>query len=367
MDIIQIQIIIIACLVSIVSVIPGIFLILRGVALMSDAISHAILLGIVVMFLIVQKLESPLLIIGACGAGVLTVACIEMLISIRCLKKDAAIGIVFPLFFSVGVILVSRYARNVHLDTDMILLGEIAFAPFNKLVINDIDLGPYAIWLLGIILLINLSFLICFYKELSITTFDPDFAYVLGFSPTLVYYLLMTMTSITTVGAFDVVGSIVVVALMITPAATAYLLTNCLSHMIYLSIIFAIMSAIIGYGFAYLIDVSIAGAIATITGIIFLIALLFAPEKGVISSLLNHRKKRFMIAKDLIGIYLLKNKKTSMQQLCEIYNWSIEFVKKLLDEMKHMHLIKQKNNFLYLTDRGIDYSRAILLTLKRRN
>lgn len=218
----QLEIILIACLTSIACVLPGVFLVLRGVALMSDAISHSILFGIVVTFLIVQRLDSPLLIIGAAFAGLLTVACTEALINARTLKKDAAIGIVFPLLFSLGVILVSRYARNVHLDTDMILLGELAFAPFNRVIVNNIDIGPYAFWLLAIIVLINSLFIAIFWKELKLITFDQDLAHVLGFRPVLLYYGLMMITSLTAVASFDIVGSIVVVALMITPAATAF-------------------------------------------------------------------------------------------------------------------------------------------------
>jgi len=270
----QMEIIFIAILASVTCVLPGVFLVLRGVAMMSDAISHAILLGIVLMFLWIQKLESPLLIIGASCAGVLTVVCTEMIIRTKRLKKDAAIGLVFPLFFSVGVILISQFARNVHLDIDMVLLGELAFAPFNRLFLYGVDCGPYALWVISAALLINLLFIAVFYKELLITTFDDTLASLSGFSPTFFYYCLMIVTSITAVATFDVVGSIMVVALMITPAATAYLLTNRVSSMIGMSVGFAVLSSTFGYAFASCADVSIAGSIATTTGLFFLCALL---------------------------------------------------------------------------------------------
>jgi len=245
----RLQIIAIACLVSIATVLPGVFLVLRGVALMSDAISHAILLGIIGMFLLVQRLDSPLLIVGASLAGLLTVVATEMLIQTQRLKKDAAIGLVFPLFFSIGVILISQYARNVHLDTDMVLLGELAFAPFNRLIVYGVDIGPNALWLMAGIVLINSLAVALFYKELQLATFDPKLAYVLGFSPTVMYYGLMTLTSITAVGAFDVVGSIVVVALMITPAATAYLLVERVAPLLMLSMVIGVSCAVGGYFF----------------------------------------------------------------------------------------------------------------------
>lgn len=269
---IHVELIIIATLTAITCCLPGVFLVLRGVAMMSDAISHAILLGIVSMFLIVQKLDSPLLLIGAACAGVLTVLCTEMIIKSKRLKQDAAIGLIFPFFFSVGVILISQYARNVHLDVDMVLLGELAFAPFNRLIVAQIDCGPYALWIVAIALLINLFFIRIFYKELVLTTFDATLATMSGFSPTFFYYSLMILTSITAVTTFDVVGSIMVVALMITPAASAYLITLRVKDMIIVSIVFAIISALFGYILASWADVSIAGSIVSVTGFLFVLS-----------------------------------------------------------------------------------------------
>jgi manganese/zinc/iron transport system permease protein len=270
----QFEIMIIAILASVTCCLPGLFLVLRGVAMMSDAISHAILLGIVLMFLLIARLDSPLLIIGASLAGVLTVVCTEMIIRSKRLKKDAAIGLVFPLFFSVGVILVSQYARNVHLDVDMVLLGELAFAPFNRLIVGGFDCGPSALWVISTALFVNLAFIVIFYKELLITTFDATLATMTGFSPLFFYYALMVLTSITTVATFDAVGSIMVVALMITPPATAYLLTKRVANMICLSVVLAVLAAIGGYAAASYADVSIAGSIASMTGVFFVLALI---------------------------------------------------------------------------------------------
>jgi manganese/zinc/iron transport system permease protein len=137
MSIDQLLILGIACLVSVACVLPGVFLVLRGVALMSDAISHAILLGIVVSFFLVGNLHSPLLIVGATLSGLLTVFLTEWVIHTRRLKEDAAIGLIFPIFFSIGVILISKYAGHIHLDTDAVLLGELVFAPFRAYIIMD--------------------------------------------------------------------------------------------------------------------------------------------------------------------------------------------------------------------------------------
>lgn len=285
MNLLTMQIIIIALLSSLATVLPGIFLVLNRAALMSDAISHAILPGIVIMFLYIGNLESPLLLAGAAVAGILTVAATQGIINSERLKKDAAIGLVFPLFFSIGVMLINKYARQVHLDTDMVLLGEMAFAPFHRFSIGGYDLGPHSMWLLAGLTLLNGSILYLFYKELCLSIFDKDSAFLMGLKPRLIYYLLMTLTSITTVGAFDSVGSLVVVSLMIAPAASAQLLCHSMSTMIKTSIYLSMLGSLSGYFFAAIFDLSIAGAIAGMNGLIFLIvacaATIILPVKSI--------------------------------------------------------------------------------------
>ena len=271
---IQNELLLIALLASLACGLPGVFLVLRGMSLMTDAISHSILLGIILMFLWIQQLHSFFLLIGAAAMGLITVICVELLIATRCIKKDVAIGLLFPLFFSIGVLLITGYARNVHLDSDMVLLGEMAFAPFNRLLFYGIDFGPVAVWQLLLILILNISFMTLFYKELVISTFDTRYAQVLGMYPIIFHYALMSITSITAVGAFDAVGAIVVVALMIVPASTAFLLTKKVSTMIFLSAVFSILSSLLGFICAIEFDVSIAGAIASSAGLIFFIILI---------------------------------------------------------------------------------------------
>lgn len=289
----------IAVISAVACVLPGTFLVLRGVALMSDAISHAILPGIVIMFLLVRQLNSPLLLVGAACAGFATVVLTEYIFQTKRLKKDAAIGLVFPLFFSVGIILISLYTRTIHLDVDMVLLGELAFAPFDRLHIFSYDLGPCALWVMGVLALCNALFTLIFYKELTLSTFDPVFAYAIGFRPRSVYYALMILTSITAVGAFNVVGSIVVVALMIAPPASALLVTDQLKPLLITSILFAVSAALLGCSFATYVDVSLAGSIAAANGLIFFIVLIVAPSKGIISSWWHMRTTRNRLANEL--------------------------------------------------------------------
>ena len=310
----ELEILLIAITVAVSCVLPGVFLVLRGTALMSDAISHAILLGIVLGFLVVKDMSSPILILGATLAGILTVTLTELLIQTNRIKKDAAIGLVFPVFFSIGVILISRMASAVHLDTDAVLLGELAFAPFNRFVWFGIDVGPKALWVMSGVLVMNVTFITLLYKELKLATFDEGLSTALRFSPILLHYGLMGITSITAVGAFDAVGSILVVALMITPPATAYLLTHSLPKLIGLSIIIGIISAVSGYFLAYTVDASIAGSMATMCGVIFLIVLLLSPQQGLIAKKFRSHFQKIRFSAQMVIVQLLAHENTLQEQ-----------------------------------------------------
>lgn len=278
-SVIYLQLLVTAFLVALSCSLPGTFLVLRGTSLMSDAIGHAILLGIVLAFLLTNDLHSPFIFIGATLIGIATAAGTELLISTKRIMHDAAVGLVFPLLFSIAIIIINLYASSIHMDTDAALLGELAFTPFNKLIIYNTDLGPIAIWIMSIILLLNIICITWWYPTLKITTFNPDYAYTLGYRPHLVHYGLMTLTSITIVGAFDTAGAILVVAFMIVPPATAYLVTQRLSHMLILSSMFAIITTLAGCLLAHVANVSIAGSIAVTNGLFF--ALVLAIKKAL--------------------------------------------------------------------------------------
>jgi len=290
----ELEIQVIAVIVAVACSLPGVFLVLRKMSMMSDSITHTILLGIVIAFFITKDLNSPLLIVGAALVGVLTVFLTELLNNTKLLSKDSSIGIVFPLLFSIAIIIISKYAGSVHLDTDSVLLGELAFAPFNRLIVFGVDIGAKSIYTMGAILIINLLFVIIFFKELKIVTFDPALAAVLGFMPSLVHYGLMTLVSITAVGAFESVGSILVVAFMIGPPVTAYLLTEDLKKMIIIDIIISTINGILGYKFAETLDVSIAGSMALMTGLVFLLVFIFTPKNGLMSKCLMKSKKEVL-------------------------------------------------------------------------
>ncbi|WP_312818771.1 metal ABC transporter permease [Kaistella carnis] len=355
----QLEIQLIASLVAIACAIPGTFLVLRKMAMISDAISHSILPGIVVGFFITQDLNSPWLILLAALTGVLTVVLVEKIQQTKLVKEDTAIGLVFPALFSIGVIMIAKYANDVHLDIDAVLLGELAFSPFDRLYYDGIDLGPKSMWVIGIILLVTLTLLFTFYKELKISTFDAGLATSLGFSPAIIHYGLMSVASVTTVGAFDAVGAILVVALMIAPAASAYLLTSNLTKMILLACFFGVFSAISGYWAANYLDASIAGSIATMLGIVFLAVYLFAPSKGLIAVLYREKQQRIEVS--LITFILhLKNHKEKEERhvnhLTDHINWQKVRSKTVLNLGLKNNLFTIDDHIVSLTEKGDEFT-----------
>jgi manganese/zinc/iron transport system permease protein len=325
------------------------------------------LLGIVIGFFLVEDLTSPILIVGAAAVGVLTVSLVALLERTRLVKEDAAIGLVFPALFSIAVILISRYAGNVHLDTDAVLVGEIAFAPFDRFIVLGRDIGPRGLYLMFGILLINTLFITVFYKELKLTTFDAGLAAALGFAPALMHYALMSLVSLTVVGAFDIVGSILVVALIVAPPAAAYLLTDDLGRMFALSVLVGALSAVSGYWLAYSLDASIAGSIATMAGAIFVLVFLFAPEKGLISSARRRARQKWEFAQTMLAIHLFNHENTPaaseesrFAHLREHLRWDNDFALRVVKQAENAKLVQRTNGALELTEFGRQHAQNIL-------
>ncbi|MEK4628386.1 MAG: metal ABC transporter permease [Solibacillus sp.] len=266
---IEFWVILTGALVGITCSITGVFLILRKMAMVADAISHTVLFGIVVSFIITQTLSGLSMFIGAAIAGILTAYFIQLLQSSG-VQEDAAIGIVFTTLFAIGVLLITLFAGNVHLDVEHVLMGEIAFVPWEQLTIFSLTM-PKAVWMLLFVLLLNVAFLYFFYKEIKVSTFDPMYAATIGIPIVFIHYGFMTTVSLTTVSAFDSVGAILVIAMLIGPAATAYLISKSVKAMFSWSILFGVSSAVIGYYVAKWLDTSISGMMAAIIGVIFIV------------------------------------------------------------------------------------------------
>ena len=355
----QLEIQLIAALVAMACAIPGVFLVLRKMALISDAISHSILPGIVIGFFITHDLNSPLLILLAAVTGVITVILVEAIQKTGLVKEDTAIGLVFPALFSIGVILIAKNANDVHLDVDAVLLGELAFAPFDRLLISGTDFGPKSLWIIGSILVITVSLLIAFFKELKVSTFDAGLSAALGISPVIMHYGLMSVSSITVVGAFDAVGAVLVVALMIAPAAAAYLLTSDLKKMLVLAVIFGVSAAILGYWVAHWLDASISGSMTTVLGVIFLMVYLFAPSKGLIAVLYRQKRQRAEVSLLTFLLHLNNHQEESerhINHLNEHINWHRVRAKTVLELALKNNMIAIHQEVVTLTPKGKEFT-----------
>ncbi|WP_438446463.1 metal ABC transporter permease [Gorillibacterium sp. sgz5001074] len=259
----------------------GSFLVLRRMSMIGDAISHSVLPGIVIAFLISGTRDSLPMLLGASVLGLVTVFLIQMFHQ-QGVQSDASIGVVFTALFSVGVVLISLFTRQVDLDLDCVLYGEIAYTGWDTLTVGGSDIGPKAVWALGIALGLNLSMIGLFYKQFKLCAFDPALAAALGIPVALFHYLLMGLVSVTTVASFESVGAILVVGMLVVPAATAYLLTERLSIMILLSMGIGSVSAVLGYFIAAALDASIAGAMISVAGVLFALAFLLSPTHGLV-------------------------------------------------------------------------------------
>lgn len=277
-----VEIFAILVLISLTTALIGNFLVLRGTSLISFALSHSVLFGIIVVFLSTNDLNSPFLIAGAALTGVIIVSLVEVLTKSKYIKYDAALGLVYLSIFSLGIILVSKYAEDTNLSVKSVLSGQVLFTPFTRFYVFGIDLGPKVLWIMGSFFILNLLFVITFYKELKITTFDPELAFLLGFSPTLINYLLMVLVSLTIVGSFQAIGVVLIVAFIIAPPSTSLLLTDNLRDMIIGSLVVATMGSIIGFYLGWNYDLSISGMVAVVMGTIFFIVAIFSPKKGII-------------------------------------------------------------------------------------
>ncbi|WP_308618363.1 metal ABC transporter permease [uncultured Enterococcus sp.] len=252
-----------AIMVGIMSGVIGCFIILRGMSLMGDAISHSVLPGVAVAYMLGINI-----LIGASIFGVLAAMLIGYVASHSKIKVDTAIGVVFSFFYALGFILISMAESSTNLHH--ILFGNI-------LAVSNSDMITTAI-VLGIVII----FVQIFYKELLITSFDPTFAKTYGLNTQLIHYSLMLVLTLVTVSALQTVGIILVVAMLITPAATAYFWTDRLSIMLVFSAIFGVVSSICGLYFSYTFNWASGPAIVIVAAGLFLISFVFSPKQNLL-------------------------------------------------------------------------------------
>ncbi|HEY8418050.1 MAG TPA: metal ABC transporter permease [Limnochordales bacterium] len=363
----------IGALVGVAASLVGAFLVLRGSSLYSDAISHSILLGIVLVYLISGQVHSPYQVVGAALAGVATVYLSELLGASRRVKQDAAIGLVFPALFALAVLLINLYARDVHLDEHAVLLGELAFAWLDVVTIGPYDV-PRSLLTMGVITLVNALFVTLFFKELKLAVFDPGLAEALGLRPKLLFYVLLFLTSVTAVGAFDAVGAILFIAFVIVPPAAAYLLTDRLWAVLVGGAALAVAASIAGYQAAMWLDVSIGGMMATVCGVLLLAAFLASPRYGLIARLVRHRRQRVQaqILLLLVHLYNHEQEHTAAQEsdllaLQHHLRWPARRSQAVVAQAQQQGLLTvgPDGQRLHLTDRGRDAARLVLEPWRR--
>lgn len=266
----------------------GCFLVVRGMSLLGDALSHSVLPGIVIGYLIGGALNSPWIFVGATIVGLLAAVLVQAVEHNSRVKQDASMGIIFTTMFALGVVMINTMVHNADLDPSCVLYGNIEW-----FVVRPERIVPMAVILGG--LLIGL---VVFYRQLLVSTFDPALAISLGIPATLIHYALMTSLSLTVVASFEAVGAILAVALLIMPGATARLWTDRMPRMLMLAALHGVISTILGYWLSHpaIWKTSASGAI-TVAGFgLFMLSWLFAPKQGLITQTIARRRLNRIIA-----------------------------------------------------------------------
>lgn len=263
-------------IVGIICGVIGSFIVLRGMALMGDAISHAVLPGVAISYMLGINFFY-----GAVVTGILTALGIGVISQNSRVKNDSSIGLVFSAMFALGVILITKAQSAQNLDK--ILFG-------NVLSVRTSDM--FITMAVGVVVLLAVFI---FYKELLVSSFDETMAAAYGLKVKLIHYGVMLLLTLVTVASIQTVGVILVVSMLITPASTAYLLTNRLSTMIFLSATFGAVSAMLGLYFSVEFDLPSGPVIALTTTALFIIVFLFSPKQGVFWRTLNKNKRKSAI------------------------------------------------------------------------
>jgi manganese/zinc/iron transport system permease protein len=288
---------------------PGAFLVLRRMSMMGDAISHAVLPGLALAFLITGSRDPFTMLLGAAGVGLLTALLVQAVHSYGRTEVGAAMGIVFTTLFALGVLLMRQAADSVDLDPGCVLYGAIELAFLDRVPVAGVEV-PRAALVNGAAALVNLGLILALFKEFRISAFDPALATTLGVSAAGMHYLLMAMTAATAVAAFETVGSILVVAMFIIPPAAAYLLTDRLWVMVCLSVGIGAAAAVAGHVAAVALPpwlgfegTSTAGMMAATAGAIFVVVWLAAPRQGLMARHVHRARLRgSILQQDLLGL-----------------------------------------------------------------
>jgi manganese/zinc/iron transport system permease protein len=355
---------------------PGCYLVLKKMSMMGDAISHAVLPGLALAFLFTHSRDSLSMFLGAAAVGVLTAVFIDWVNRLGQVEESAAMGVVFTTLFALGLILIVRGADQVDLDPGCVLYGAVELVPLDTISVGHWQV-PRAVLKLTGVLLFNIIFVCALFKELMISTFDPALSDTQGIPSKWMNFLLMGVVATTAVAAFESVGSILVIAMMIVPAATAQLATDRLSSMLWISAGVATASAVLGHIAAITLptlvgfeDTNTAGMMAVVAGLFFGVAVLFAPRKGILSRLSYQLELSLKVLReDLLGmLYRLEETEGDTPEFHTVETFeealSVNPVQRYFTiyGLRKNGLIKNSPQGWYLTEEGRAKARKMVKT-----
>ncbi len=348
--------------------IPGVFLVLSRSSLLADGISHSALAGVGAAFLLTGSRSPVSMLVGAFVAGLCTAWLSATLSRVRVIKPDAALGVVFTLLFSIGVIIITLVAREVDLDPGCILYGLPEFIPFDTISFMGLEAPRSFVWLSGL-LLVNVALSCLFWKELTVSTFDPLLAKTLGFHPTRVHYALLMCVTATIVLSFEALGSILVVSMLVAPAAAAYLLSDRLVSMVMTAIAAGIIAAVAGFAGALALNSSVAGMMSVVAGGLCVLAGLCAPQRGIIPSVCSRRVLQYRIVRDdILGLLFRWHEVASGREVSTLTHREIlEAIRHPLMVRLALHSLRRRGEVLLshdgslrLSERGLVEARALV-------
>lgn len=350
----------------------GNFLVLRKMSMLGDAITHAILPGLAAAFMISDSRSSLPMFVGAVIAGILTALFTEWIRGFGKVDEGASMGVVFTSLFALGLVMIVQAADHVDLDPGCVLYGAIELTPLDTILIAGWEI-PRVVAVLSVVLLINLLFVVCFLKELKLSSFDPALATTTGFNATIIHYTLMTLVAITAVASFETVGNILVVAMFVVPPAAAYMLTDRLGRMIFLSVVLAIFAAVTGHISAITVprwfgyhSTSTAGMMAVASGLLFVFAALFGPRHGILVIFVRRQILSWKIlAEDIIALMYRIEERDPQQKPDANYLREILFSRQVPTKLALRYLAKQGqikdiNENYELTETGRDMARQLV-------
>lgn len=332
-------------LVSVSLGLIGCFLVVRGLSLLGDALAHSVLPGIVVGFLIGGSLHSPWILVGATAVGMLAAFLVQSVHTSSRVKEDASLGIVFTALFALGVVLINLFAGQADLDPGCVLYGNI-----ETFIVDRAGIRP-----MGVILGLIVLGLVIFYRPLLVSTFDPLLAQSLGMRVNVIHYTLMAVLSLTVVTSFEAVGSILAVALLIIPGATARLWTDRMPPMLLLAGVQGIVSTILGYWLSHhaVLDTSASGAICVGSFLLFMLSWLMAPRHGLlVRAVIRRRLRQTVETENLVKTIEEQAGVATISTVAGAAQLSTRRVEGIVSRAVSRGWVGRESDRLFLTDAG---------------